>query len=243
MPKRSRDELQSIFRLCERLDALAAEAKPGEVASRCASFLSEALESWAVVIHRYDALERELRIIGAHGFSAVALLGVVTKSEDDFVATTVLANESPLTMRLDGSLPSFMPERHRLLGTSRSLWAVPVFGSEGCVAVIEVTDTADDRAQSVAAACELVAQRLVAAFETTQHREPARPDSDVPVRRRESGTSWMEPPVRVRRFELLGTLGAAENDDDPLPHPDFPAMFRHTLVPPATKRSAKLRLP
>jgi hypothetical protein len=176
MPKRSRDEVQSMHRLCQSIDELAAEATPWHVASRCVSAMAEALEARAVVIHQHDASRDEIRSIGVHGPNSGDLLGTTMKADDDFVVTAVLTNETPLTMRLDGALPRFLSDRHRLLGTSRSLVAFPVVASGRCLAIIEVLDASEGREPRVAEACELVARRLVSALDARK-RQPRAADT------------------------------------------------------------------
>lgn len=199
MPKRTRDDFVSIQKLCAMLDVLEAEATPWQVATQSASAMAEALHAHAVLIHQHDASRRELRSIGVHGPNAGDLLGTTTKVDDDYVVTAVLTNKKALTLRLDGSLPRFVPERHRVLGTTRSLSVYPVMRADGCVAVIEVVGLAEERQQSVKDACELVAQRLSVAFDSPP--APELIDSPTPSRRRA--------PVGSSRSEREGrALGA-----------------------------------
>jgi hypothetical protein len=164
LPKRTRADFRAIYRLGAILDELAAEATTWQVANRCASAMAEALQAHAVVIHQHDALRRELRSIGVHAPNSGDFLGSSTKVDDDHLATTVLRNRQALALRFDGALPRFVPERHRWLGTSRSLVVVPVFGADGCVAIIEVVGVGEERLQRMTDACKLVGQRLIASL-------------------------------------------------------------------------------
>jgi len=164
IPKRTLEDYRSIHKLCTTIDELSAEATPWQVATRCAGAMAEALQAHAVVIHQHDPLRRELRSIGVHGPNAGDVLGTTTKVDDDHVVTAVLTNKKAMMLRLDGTLPRFVPDRHRLLGTTRSLAVVPVLGPDGCVGIIEIVGVGEERQQGVKDACELVAQRLVLAL-------------------------------------------------------------------------------
>jgi hypothetical protein len=170
MPKRTRDDFLSIYKLGAAIDSLAADATSWQVAGRCASALADVLQARAVVIHHHDVLRGQVRSIGVHGPNAGDLLGTITNVDDDYVVSAVLANKTPLMLRIDGELPRFVPDRHRLLGTTRALAAFPVVRVDACVGIIEVAGVAEQRRQSITDACALVAQRLVAAFESLENR-------------------------------------------------------------------------
>jgi hypothetical protein len=175
MPKWSPEELHSVHELCKAIDTLAAQATPWQVASHCASALAEALSARAVIIHQHDAAGGEIRVIGVHGPNAGDLLGTTMKSDDDFVVTVVLTNEKPLFMRLDGTLPSFLPKRHRVLGTAHTLSGFPVLGPNGCAAILEIVDAGPGRDQRTVQACEVVGARLVAALDPRPPPAPPAP--------------------------------------------------------------------
>jgi hypothetical protein len=197
MPKRTREDFLSIYRLGAAIDGLAADATPWQVAGRCARALADALQARAIVIHHHDAVAREVRSIGVHGPNAGDLLGTITSVDDDYVVTAVLANKRPLMLRLDGALPRFVGDRHRLLGTTRSLAAVPVIRAGVCVGIIEIAGVADERRHGIADACELVAQRLLTAFEAFQQRrsEPPKRAKRPRPNRRTAGSSLRAHPL------------------------------------------------
>ena len=170
IPKRTLDDFRAIHRLAAAIDELGADATPWQVATRCASAMAETLHAGAVVIHQHDALRRELRCIGVHGPNAGDLLGTTTNVDDDHVVSAVLTNQNCLLLHFDGSLPRFVPDRHRLLGTTGTLAVFPVMDADGCVGIIEIVGVAEGRRQGVADACKLVGQRLVAALESLQDR-------------------------------------------------------------------------
>ncbi len=135
---------------------------PWQAADVCAAALASALRAKAVVIHTHDLVRREIRTIAAQGFGASDLLGSYADSENDFVASAVLSNGKPLTMRFDGELPRLAPERLTIVGAKRSLVAVPALSWKRCVAVIEVIDADDRLVGRVPDAAAYVADHLAA---------------------------------------------------------------------------------
>jgi hypothetical protein len=122
--------------------------------------LAKTLDARAVVIHRYDARVRELRIIGIEGPNSDGLLGSVANADDDFVAMNVLASEQTMTVRIDGELPELAPRRLRALGTSRSIVALPIMRGTACIAVIELVDVEERSVPIIADVCELLSEQL-----------------------------------------------------------------------------------
>lgn len=135
---------------------------PWQAADVCAAALASALRAKAVVIHTHDLVRREIRTIAAQGFGASDLLGSFADSEEDFVASAVLSNGKPLTMRFEGELPRLAPERLSICGAKRSLVAVPALSWKRCVAVIEVIDADDRLVGRVPDAAAYVADHLAA---------------------------------------------------------------------------------
>jgi hypothetical protein len=172
MPEELRCGLTSLYKVAKSLEGIASGATSWQVAGGCASAIADALEARAVVIHHHDPVASELRSIGAHGPKSGDLLGGTMKADDDLVVTVVLTNERPLMLRIDGALPRFIAERHRLLEASRSIDVVPIVGGGGCVAVIEIIDVGEGREEHVLKACELVAQRLRAVLAGAETRAP-----------------------------------------------------------------------
>jgi hypothetical protein len=173
MPKRTREDFLSIQRLGAALDELEEAATPWQVATKCASAMADALHAHAIVIHHHDSSRRELRSIGVFGPNAGDLLGMTTSVDDDYVATAVLTNKKPLMLQLDGALPRFVPDRHRVLGSSRSLAAFPVIRAGNCMAILELVGVAEEGRQRIADACELVAQKLSLAFQAPIEAPPS----------------------------------------------------------------------
>jgi hypothetical protein len=171
IPKRTLDDFRSLHKLAVAIEELAPDATPWQVATRCATAITEALGAHAVVIHQHDA-RGELRCIGVHGPNAGDLLGTTTKVDDDHVVTAVLTNQKFLVLRFDGALPRFVPDRHRLLGTSGSLAVFPVMAAAGCVGIIEIVGVGEDRRQAVTDAYELVAGRLATALDSQPNPAP-----------------------------------------------------------------------
>jgi hypothetical protein len=197
MPKRCCDILRSLSKICAFINGLEPEATPWQVASCCARILAEALRAHAVVIHQHDGGRREIRSIGVHGPHAGDVLGMTANVDDDIVATAVLANEKPLVLRFDGALPRFLPERHGLLGTSRSLTAFPVVGMAGCVGIIEVVGVAEEWQQGVLDACELVTGRLASALDALHKHEPGASDTTADTGSRGTSGRWFAEPLDV----------------------------------------------
>jgi hypothetical protein len=131
-----------------------------EAADVCASALAKALRARAVVIHAHDLGRRELRAIGAHGVSPSEILFTTEPSEDDLVASAVICNGTPVTMRFDGELPRLAPKRLGMVGAPRTLVAVPALSWGRCIAVIEVIDADERVAARVADSAAYVAERL-----------------------------------------------------------------------------------
>lgn len=131
-----------------------------EAADVCAMALAKALRARAVVIHAHDLVRRELRAIGAHGVSPSEILFTTASSDDDLVASAVICNSAPVTMRFDGELPRLAPKRLGLVGAVRTLVAVPALSWGRCVAVIEVIDADERVASRVADSAAYVAERL-----------------------------------------------------------------------------------
>jgi len=131
-----------------------------EAADVCASALAKALRARAVVVHAHDLVKRELRAIGVHGASFTELFGSAARSEDDLVASAVVCNEAPVTMRWDGELPRLAPRRFGIVGAPRTVVAVPAMAWGRCVAIIEVIDADERVAQRVADSTAYVAERL-----------------------------------------------------------------------------------
>lgn len=133
-----------------------------QAASVCAAVLARALGARAVLVHSHDLVRRELRAIGVHGERTADLLGASELSDDDLVASAVICNEKPVTMRFDGELPRLAPRRLAILGAPRTLVAVPAMAWGRCVAIIEIIDADDRFAGRVADAALYVAERLAA---------------------------------------------------------------------------------
>lgn len=131
-----------------------------EAADVCASALAKALRARAVVIHAHDLARRELRAIGAHGVSPSEILFTTEPSDDDLVASAVICNGAPVTMRFDGELPRLAPKRLGMVGAPRTLVAVPALSWGRCVAVIEIIDADERVAARVADSAAYVAERL-----------------------------------------------------------------------------------
>lgn len=131
-----------------------------EAARLCATSLGRALGARTVIIHSHDLVSHELRAIGVHGDGEFDLLGMADGSDDDIVASAVICNEKPVTMRFDGELPRLAPKRLGLIRAPRTLVAVPVMAWGRCVALIEIIDADDRLATRVADSAAYVAERL-----------------------------------------------------------------------------------
>lgn len=159
-PRASTEALRRIHGLVASINKIRAANTPWTVAGGCATVLAKTLDARAVVIHRYDASVRELRIIGIEGASSDGLLGSVSNADDDFVAMNVLAGEQTMTVRIDGALPELAPLRLRALGASRSVVALPVMSGAACVALVELVDVEERSESIVADVCELLSDQL-----------------------------------------------------------------------------------
>lgn len=133
-----------------------------QAARVCAQALATALRAKAVVVHEHDLVRRELRTIAAHGSGDMDVLGSSAASDDDLVASAVLCNGKPLTMRFDGELPRLAPERLTTIGAQRSLVAVPALSWGRCIAMIEVIDADERLVARVPDATSYVAEHLAA---------------------------------------------------------------------------------
>lgn len=126
----------------------------------CAAALGRALGARTVIVHAHDLATRQLRAIGVHGDGEFDLLGSSDGSDDDLVASAVICNEKPVTMRFDGELPRLAPRRLGVIGAPRMLVAVPAMVWGRCVAVIEIIDADERLAGRVADSAAYVAERL-----------------------------------------------------------------------------------
>ena len=136
---------------------------PWQAARLCASALGRALGARSVIVHAHDLVTHELRAIGVHGDGEFDVLGSTDASEDDLVASAVICNEKPVTMRFDGELPRLAPRRLGMIGGApRTLVAVPAMAWGRCVAVIEIIDADERFAGRVADSAAYVAERLAA---------------------------------------------------------------------------------
>ena len=136
---------------------------PWQAARLCASALGRALGARSVIVHAHDLVTHELRAIGVHGDGEFDVLGSTDASEDDLVASAVICNEKPVTMRFDGELPRLAPRRLGMIGGApRTLVAVPAMAWGRCVAVMEIIDADERFAGRVADSAAYVAERLAA---------------------------------------------------------------------------------
>ena len=136
----------------------------------CATALGKALGARTVIVHAHDLATHELRAIGVHGEGEFDLLGSSDGSDDDLVASAVICNEKPVTMRFDGELPRLAPRRLGIIGAPRVVVAVPAMAWGRCVAVIEIIDADERLASRVADSAAYVAERLA---EFLSHRVAA----------------------------------------------------------------------
>jgi hypothetical protein len=132
-----------------------------QAARICAAVLAGALRARAVIIHAYDSRSGTLRVIAADGVGAPQLLGTTYDADDDFVASTVLTNGNPMTLRFDGELPRSAPRRLHQIGAARSIHAVPVSTPRGVVAILEVVDADESLQQTTLDACRRAGDVLV----------------------------------------------------------------------------------
>ena len=166
-PMPARPKLESMLDPSEALfdgmyDLVYADS-PWQAARLCASALGRALGARSVIVHAHDLVTHELRAIGVHGDGEFDVLGSTDASEDDLVASAVICNEKPVTMRFDGELPRLAPRRLGMIGGApRTLVAVPAMAWGRCVAVIEIIDADERFAGRVADSAAYVAERLAA---------------------------------------------------------------------------------
>src|SRR6185295_7608449 len=92
-----------------------------EAAGMCAATLARALGARTVVIHAHDLERRQLKAIGASGDGDIDIMGMSESSDDDLVASAVIVNQKPLTMKFDGELPRIAPHRLHLVGAPRTI--------------------------------------------------------------------------------------------------------------------------
>ncbi len=150
-----------------RLDGMSAleeERSPWRAAGIAAAALAKALHARSVMIHLLDQRRDELRTIGVDGPRAQDLLGRVAPLGDDFIAATVVANASALSLRLDGGLPRVAPERTAIVRGERSVIAVPIMCGPYCVGVIEIVDASEQLGGRVDEACSRVSEHLALLF-------------------------------------------------------------------------------
>lgn len=152
-----RDALEQVK---EGVGELEYFATPWQAAGVCAQALEKALGARAVIIHSYDARTTELRVVAAQGPKADVLLGASSLVEDDFVGSTVVANQKPMTMAIDGDLPRIAPDRLRAMGAAKSLLAAPAVAKNDVVAMIEVVDATEANAAVVEKVISHVATQL-----------------------------------------------------------------------------------
>jgi GAF domain-containing protein len=131
-----------------------------QAASIAAASLAASLDARAVLIHTHDPESGELRVIGAWGEQACGLIDSVESSDDDFVASAVVANGRPLKMLLAGGLPRVAPLRLEVLEAARSLIAAPIMVDGSCVGLIEIIDIDESLSARAAKACVAVGASL-----------------------------------------------------------------------------------
>jgi hypothetical protein len=131
-----------------------------QAAAFCAAALARTLGASAVLVHLHDRARGELRTVAVEAKKVNDLLGEVSRVDDDVVALSVVENQKPMVLRLDGKLPRIAPDRLRKLGASKSLHASPVLGKSGCVAIVEIVDARGPLAFRTAEASAYVADRL-----------------------------------------------------------------------------------
>lgn len=151
------DPSEALF---DRMYELNYADSPWAAARLCATALGKALGARTVIVHAHDLATHELRAIGVHGEGEFDLLGSSDASDDDLVASAVICNEKPVTMRFDGELSRLAPRRLGLIGAPRVVVAVPAMVWGRCVAVIEIIDADERLASRVAGSAAYVAERL-----------------------------------------------------------------------------------
>jgi hypothetical protein len=156
---RKRDALDTLREAVGELEHF---ATAWQAAGICAPALARAVEAAAVLVHLHDHEQQELRTNAVYPMKAPDLLGAIEKTEDDVVMLALVANGKPVTVRFDGALPRFAPERLRIVGAKHSLVAAPAMSSGACVAVVEVIDAPLPVADRVVDASRFVANQLAA---------------------------------------------------------------------------------
>lgn len=69
-----------------------------------------------------------------------------------------------MTVRVDGELPRFLPERLRGFGASRSIMATPIMSFGRCVAIVELVDVEARCEKIVTNVCGMVREPIVRAL-------------------------------------------------------------------------------
>jgi hypothetical protein len=159
-PKITLLKRDAVERVKEAVGELEYFATPWQAAGVCAQALEKALGARAVIIHSYDARTTELRVVAAQGPKADVLLGASALVEDDFVGSTVVANQKPISVFIDGDLPRIAPERLRAMGAAKSLLSAPAIAKGEVVAMIEVVDATEANPAVVEKAIAHVASQL-----------------------------------------------------------------------------------
>lgn len=147
-------------RIFEDIYQLAFARGVAEAAQLCAETLAHALRARAVVVHTHDLSSHELRAIAAHGDGDFDVLGSKEASDDDLVASAVIANQRSVTLRFDGELPRIAPKRLHAVGAPRTLVAAPVLAWGRCLAIVEVIDADERLVPRAADSAAYVAQRF-----------------------------------------------------------------------------------
>lgn len=151
---RSRDAISDAI-----TRVLSTKGGPWQVAGRAAKEIVRILRARTVLVHLYDARRGEVRVIGADGRCGQDFLGTVEPADEDFVASTLLANGKSLTISFDGEIPRVAPERLHTMGAKRSLAAVPMRTKAGFVGMIEIVD-AEEHVGRVAEDVARIAERI-----------------------------------------------------------------------------------
>jgi hypothetical protein len=157
------DVVLELSRRREPEDPPSSEIRP-RISTRpavsAAALLGAGFAARAVVIHAHDPETATLRVVGVWGANAAELLGEVASSDDDFVASTVFANERSMTIFLAGGIPRVAPQRLTVLRAASSLVAVPITNERGCIGLIEVIDADESSTGALAKACVAVGASL-----------------------------------------------------------------------------------
>lgn len=157
--KKPRDPVEVVR---EAIGELAVFDEPRSAAAVCAAALALGLGARGVVIHAYDAREREIRIVAANGPKGASLVGKATPAERDIIASTVIANGAPMKLIIDtdDGLPRRAPERLHVIGASQTVVAVPALVKNRVVAIVEVIDAKETAATAVEPAADYAASAL-----------------------------------------------------------------------------------